>query len=65
MTIMKDNFSKMRSFMAKNIPSEVNAETLKKEIVFIRRKLRKRLIFLNYIIRRNLRIRTLFVRLEQ
>lgn len=31
MTIMKDNFSKMRSFMAKNIPSEVNAETLKKE----------------------------------
>lgn len=28
---MKDNFSKMRSFMAKNIPSEVNAETLKKE----------------------------------
>ena len=31
MTIMKDNFSKMRSFMAKNIPSEVNAEELKKE----------------------------------
>lgn len=31
MTIMKDNFSKMRSFMAKNIPSEVNAEALKKE----------------------------------
>ena len=28
---MKDNFSKMRSFMAKNIPSEVNAEELKKE----------------------------------
>ena len=28
---MKDNFSKMRSFMAKNIPSEVSAEELKKE----------------------------------